>query len=455
MQWAPHQLRWLYDPAPVRCANKSRQIGWSEVKAHESAARALGFDLTTSPPRFDCKPRPQNMTSASEKQAIELLRKTKVHIGVLGKAFAGNPIKHENAHQVVLHDGTELRAFAPNPRTMRGVNGDVTLDEFAATRDQELVWKAALPMTAGNPGNPRGYGMSVISTPEGDGNLFHALMRDARFAHVSRHTCTIERALREGWVLGKSLEQLIAEVGDPDAYAQEYMCSFLASSMRYISAELWGSRCVEEHQVPVIPFAASRFGGYDVGRHHDAAAYGEIAHHDSKLWQNGLVEYEHKMPFDEQETWIGKKVSGGVLRIAIDATGMGEVQAERLVNVHRSRIEPVKFTLQSKAVLATGLKHVLERRIFAPRADDIQLRREVLLMRRVVSEAGNIRFDIQRTKGAHGDGAWAVALAIHASGLAAKKTEPVRPDAVMPHDPARDRRVPTRPVERSRRGAWK
>lgn len=454
MQWAPHQLRWLYDKARVRCANKSRQIGMSEASAHENAARALGFDFTASPPRFDAKPRPQNMTSASEKQAIELLRKTKVHIGVLGKAFSGNPIKHENAHQVILHDGTELRAMAPNPRTMRGVNGDVTLDEFAQTRDQELVWKAAIHMTAGNPGNPTGFGVKVLSTPEGDSNLFHSLMTDDKFAHVSRHTITIMQALAEGWVLGKTLEELKAEVGDEDAFDQECMCSFLSSSMRYISAELWERCAVDEDRMPAIPYTATRFGGYDVGRHHDASAYGEVAHHESKLWQNGLVEYEHKMPFELQEEWIGKKVRSGVIRTAIDAGGMGEVQAERLVNQHHSRIEPVKFTKQSKEVLATGLKHVLERRIFAPRADDLQLRREVLLMRRVVSKAGGILFDIERQKGSHGDGAWAMALAIYASRLAAKSLDPIGPHALMPKGQGADLRQPRGPLQPGRRGAW-
>lgn len=440
MKWAPHQLRWLYDRASVRAANKSRQIGFSEVKAHESAARALGHDYTASPPRFDCKPRPQNMTSASEKQALELLRKTKVHIGVLGKAFSGNPIKHENAHQIVLHDGTELRAFAPNPRTMRGVNGDVTLDEFAATRDQEKVWATVLPMTNGNPGNPAGYSTSIISTPEGDGNLFHAFMNAERFAHVSRHTVTIDQALAEGWQLGKSLQQLIDEVGDPDTFDQEFRCSFLASSMRYISADLWESCCVDADEVPAFPIDTARYGGYDVGRHRDAAAYAEVAHLGNTLWQSGLVHVEHKMPFDLQEKWIGEKMAN-LVRLSLDAGGMGEPQAERLANIHGSRAEPVKFTLQSKETLATGLKLVLERRgegrqkLFRALSEDVELRKEVLLMRRVVSDHGNIRFDVERTKGAHGDRAWALALAIYASRLAARSTEGVSANSLTTSSP--------------------
>jgi len=799
VRWLPYQWRWIFDLASAVASVKSRQVGMSEAEVFKRSARALGYRwLYRAGPEGKVFPGiPQNFISASERQSIDLLRRAAIHVEALSIGATGrSAITHANAHEIVLANGTRLRAFAPNPRTIRSVNGDVTLDEFAANPHADAVWKVVFPMVMANLANPTGgWQLSVISTPEGDSNLFHALMRESRFAHVSRHEITIQRAVSEGFPLPKPLEQMRAEFGDEDAWTQEFECfppgtmvatprghvpieqlragesvlthrgrwrpvtatmcrghsgellqvqafgsrdpvlctpehpflvhdrssqtrqwkraaelttedclilpkvtgsmagvitsemaqliawyicegtasgnsvsfalnpkneveiakvralleglgypcrwfgakqsgalyvnsvgladtlsawcgsgaankripfdlirghekiffdtmiagdgcvvvrerpgdgksskrfafttvsrglafdmqhlaatlgrragiqareaadsvilgrtvhcrrsylvqitvgfqldhgrhrhdafptklgiayrvrgikrvaydgpvynlsvkqdesyvvegravhncNFLASNMRYISADLWDDACVDEDEVPDLWGASSRcFGGYDVGRHHDAAAYGEVAYHDERLWQNGLVEYEHKMPFDDQVNWISKKIGAGATRVAIDAGGMGEPQAERLVNLHRSRIEPVKFTLESKAELASGLRLTLERggagkRMFRPRRDDLQLRKEVLLMRRIVTKTNNIRFDIERQKGSHGDGAWAIALAIHASGMAAKRTEAITPHALVPRGQGADLRAPARPIPRPKRGAW-
>jgi phage FluMu gp28-like protein len=452
MHWAPYQLRWLNDRSRMRACVKSRRIGFSEVVAFESAGRALGLEFVDG--KFhQCKPVPQNFVSATERKAIELLEKVVVHIRVLAIAFVGDVFKKPpSAHEVILADGTRLKAFSTNPLAIRSDGGDVVIDEAGALPHAEKIWRAAEPVARAHLGDREGYRVSIVGTPEGDTNWFHAVMHDDRYKRFSRHRIDIHEAKRDGFPI--DIEAAREETGDPDAFAQEYECSFLSSSMRYIPAELWDACCLDPHQIPDHALNVPRYGGYDVGRHHDAAAYGEVALFDERLWQEGLVEYERKMPFGEQEAWIGRKISDGVQRVALDAGGMGEVQSERLVNQYRSRIEPVKFTLEMKEVLATGLKTTLETRMFAPRRDDIPLRTEALLMRRIVSEAGNVRFDIQRTKGAHGDGAWSMALAIHASGKASKIVKKLRPHALVPRAQATDPREPVRPMVQPRRRAW-
>jgi phage FluMu gp28-like protein len=94
---------------------------------------------------------------------------------------------------------------------------------------------------------------------------------------------------------------------------------------------------------------------------------------------------------------------------------MGAFPAERLQKKFgRSRVEPVTFTSALKEDLATGLYSAFtEQTIRIPQRDKLLLT-DLCSIRRLVTSAGNVRYDAPQTDDGHGDRAWALSLALHA-----------------------------------------
>ena len=418
MQLVPYQLAWIADKSPQKAAAKARRIGFSEATALEIACNAVGLDLVRGEL---CEACDENIISASHSQAKDLLKKALVHVKALGLAAAGALVAGDNASVVRLANGREIRALSSNPRTIRGYSGNVTLDEFAHVPKQKDVWAAAGPIAKPTLGRRRGYQMRVISSPNGDGDVFHEIVHGKRASKFSVHVVDVHTASQQGfplsvqrdgvWVPG-TVEDLREEIGDPDAFAQEYECSFLSASTRYISAELWDACSYHFSDLPDGP--AILYGGMDVARHRDASAIVRAELKGETLWHRD-TEAERGMPWPQQAAWVDRLIEP-CAKLAIDETGIGSQFAEELEARHMGRVERVTFTNMAKEELATGMKLALDRKRFRPRFDDVELRRDVLLLRREVTRLGNIRFDAPRTKSGHADRAWAAGLCVYASG---------------------------------------
>jgi phage FluMu gp28-like protein len=110
-------------------------------------------------------------------------------------------------------------------------------------------------------------------------------------------------------------------------------------------------------------------------------------------------------------------------RCAIDATGMGALLAEELHAKWGARVEPVTFTAAVKEDLAVRAKRLLEEgRLKIPY--DPAIRAAFNSVKRVVTAAGNVRFDADRTDAAgHADHFWALALALAAADSPAPSVE--------------------------------
>jgi phage FluMu gp28-like protein len=101
-------------------------------------------------------------------------------------------------------------------------------------------------------------------------------------------------------------------------------------------------------------------------------------------------------------------------RLCVDATGMGVFPAERLQQrFGRHRVEPVVFTAQAKEDLATSLYTAFVEQTVRIDRDDTLLRDDLCAIRRIITTAGNVRYDAPHTDEGHADKAWALALALH------------------------------------------
>lgn len=433
MQWVGFQCEYLSDHAPQKCVTKSRRCGFSEVISFERACRAAGIepDPDFSKIRF-IKPVHQNFVSAGLEQSKRLLAMSLNHLRALEIIYKRKLIAKAGKTLIELVDGTELRAFSSNPNTLRGVAGDVVLDEFAFLKGQDKVWAAVVAIAKATLGNAEGYRIVVLSTPFGDDNLFHEIARGRMHKSFSQHTVDVHRAKRDGFPIRKydpetgeyvpgTLDDLRLEVGDPDTFAQEFECSFLSASTRYISAETYDAQCYD-YPKAFPPGPAQLFGGMDVARERDNSAIVDVEKKGDTLWHT-KTETMRKASWDTQEAWVDQGM-GRRVRFAVDSTGIGSQFAERMEKRWPGQVEGIDFTGTNKEVLATGLKLALERGRLRPRKynpesgdmEDFELRKDVLNLRREFTQMGNVRYLAPRTKSGHADRAWALALAVYAAG---------------------------------------
>lgn len=473
-----YQQRWLYDKSRRKLLVKSRRIGGTEIVTLESAWKAAGFDpwdrgldirrgeheniisasqdqSTTMLTRYvlrhlrDLEELPRDVERAiplAKKHSLPLtpevlLEMAKAidgakpnggHIVSKKRKVGEGLIVAESSERIMLANGREIRAFAANPRTIRGFEGNVTLDEFGAMPYSDLIWAAASPVANPNLGNPKGYSLRIIGTPLGDANQFHRLAVTNTGRAFSRHRVTIFDAVADGFPI--DIEEVRAECGDEEIFQQEYACRFMSAAARYLSAELLDRALylsagdlhslLRQHGWGVagrLPGTQSvnAFSGLDVAGNKDASPTGDpcalVRTYKvmDTYWTDPKIVADRGVSFPTQKEWIRGELSAGVRRVCLDATGVGTMMAQELEAAHPGRVEGVVFTSSVKEDLATLCKRQLENgKLRVPQDDG--LRRDLLNLRRTITTAGNTRFDVERDKAGHGDRAWALMLALYA-----------------------------------------
>lgn len=383
--------------------NKARQIGFS----HTSAAVVVmwGAYLRES----TC------VLSIGEREAKEVLRKARLHAHILeakGSHFA--KVVKENETEITFATGGRILALPASAG--RGYTGNVILDEFAFHERAEQVWEQAAGTTT-KTGRIR-----VISTPNGVGNTYYDLWQAAQREGSlwSSHRVPIERAIADGYDI--SMERVWERAkGDPRLFDQMYRCSFLNNLDQYIPTELLDA--AYGRPIPSNDEGLA-YGGLDIGETRDRTVLTIIRRNGNQRWLQHIE--SHKLTDDSLLDELAEKAfkQYKVRRLCVDATGLGSFPAKRMRKTWGSRLEPVVFTQASKEDLATGLYDALHQGLALPRSyyhqgtDEMPLLREdIASIRRLLTAAGNVRYDAQRTKRGHADRAWSLMLALHGAGL--------------------------------------
>jgi phage FluMu gp28-like protein len=427
-----YQRRWIADMSRLKLMEKSRQIGISWCTAY-----ALVRRKARAGQRLDA------WVSSRDAVQARLFKEDCVHFAELldlGAKDLGvrvvNDAERATAHVLHFANGRRIHSMASSPNAQAGKRGDRVLDEFALHRDPRELWAIAYP------GITWGGSLEAVSTHRGSHNFFNRLLIEARERGnpkgISLHRVTLQDALEEG-LLAKLKEKLPAKdprhdmdeaayfdlvrsgCADEESFQQEYMCQPADDASAFLSYDLIAS-CEYPDEEPWDTNLARCpnpvYVGVDVGRDHDLTVIWALERVGDVHFTRRLVELKAET-FEAQEHALDEVLSlPCVRRCCIDATGIGRQFAERARSRHgRHRVEEVRFTAAVKEDLAYPVRTACElgRLRIPPRPE---IRSDLRAIRKETTASGNLRFTADRGRNGHADRFWALALALHASGLA-------------------------------------
>ncbi len=397
-----YQQRWIYDPATVALALKSRQIGFSDG----TAARCIDRGLYLR--------RPQIVISASQGLADELLRTIRTHCEILealgnraATAYATN-----NSECIEWRSGGRVIALSSSKRTGRSFHGDVYFDEFAFHEDPDGLWSAAAPMaTRGD------WQLRVLSTPNGAQGLFYKWAEAEPPAGWSIHRVSVDDAERQGMAVNRAkLLELVG--GDERLFGEAYLLQFLDADLQYLPTALLQAALAWDGALPDLGEAVW-YAGLDVGRKRDVTALAILAVVKGVAYVVAVFTCP-RTRFAEQKQLIreARKMFAWET-LHIDETGLGTQLAEELVEEFGpEEAIPVQFTEQSKADLCTRtLRWLKNKRLRLPKdTTGALLVKQGASLRRVVTKANHVTYQFPRTPTGHGDEFTSVMLGLRGAG---------------------------------------
>jgi phage FluMu gp28-like protein len=415
----PYQERWLADRSRLKIAQKSRRIGWTYVQSYEDCRDAVradgGMDVWFS--------------SADQSAAEEYIRYCERWIKMFdaaAKSIGECVIDSERSVKALvieLSNGKRINALTSNPKRFRSKGGKVVLDEYAFHDDQDAMWRAASPAITW------GYPLRVISTHNGRSCRYYRMVSDAEKAGPkskwSLHTVTIVDAVNGGLVdkiKGRPatederqafLEECREIAGDQETFDEEFMCIARDGTLAWLDWSLITSCESEDAGRPELYQGGPCFVGRDIARRGDFAIQWVSEQVGDVLWTREIVELRNAS-FAAQDLEYSRLVNAyRVIRGCFDQTGMGEKVVEDAQRMYgRYAVEGVLFNGPVKQELATAGRQAFEdRKVRIPPSRIV--RESHHSVRRVVTAAGNPRFDADRNEAGHADHFWGHMLAIH------------------------------------------
>jgi phage FluMu gp28-like protein len=397
----PYQRSWVQDTARFKIWLKSRQIGGSLACAFEVVADAIqnGSDWI--------------ILSAGERQALEFMEKVHRVARIFCDGIeqkTGKPYRPETkASQIRFQNGARILALPANASTARGYSANLVLDEFAFHENPEEIWRAVYPIIT----NPlRGQlKLRVISTPAGMNNKFYELWNEA--PDFKRHKTSVYDAVDQG--LGLNIEELKANLADPDGWAQEFECQFMEHAAQVFPIDL--IRSAEDPAASFGPWNTRTpnplFVGIDIGRRKDLTVAWTLERVAGVLITREITVLENT-PFPEQEAILADRVAHARY-VAIDSTGIGGPVSEHLAKrLGEYKLEAVNFTNDRKRELFGRAKKAFQSQtVRIPNSQ--KLRDDLGSIQRIVTPQGLVKFIAARTRDGHADRATALALALHAA----------------------------------------
>ncbi|WP_240222868.1 terminase large subunit domain-containing protein [Rheinheimera hassiensis] len=459
-----YQKDWIADESPLKICEKSRRTGvtWAEAcDASLTASAARGHGGTN-----------HFYVGSTKEMAREFIDAAAMWAKVFNKAAGeiqeeifiddGQDGKEILTFAIYFASGFKIQALSSNPSNLRGMQGNVTIDEAAFHERLAEVLKAATALTMW------GAKVRLISTHNGVENTFNKLIDDSRAGKkdYSVHRITIDDACAHGLfkricqVRGKEWSQeaedawkaalLKATATEEDAL-EEYYCVPKNGGGAYISRGLRERAAIlnapilrftgttafneaseharigemqewlEQHVLPELkklPLDLRHALGEDFARSGDLTVFAPITvENDTRRTVPFLVELKN-VPFKQQEQALYFICDRLPRRdgIYLDARGNGQYLAEQARYKYGAEVVEVMLSVAFYRENMPRFKAMFEdNELLLPKHED------------VITDLGQIQIfrgvpgiDDSRTVGSdgnkrHGDSAVAIFLAVLAS----------------------------------------
>lgn len=442
----PFQKRWVEDRSQMKLAVKARQIGWSWCAAYSIVRRK-----SVKSARLDAW-----ITSRDELQAKLFVDDCNGFASLLqiGAEDLGERVlmdsegKTASAFILRMATGCNIYSLSSNPNAQAGKRGDRIIDEAALHKDLRFLYGIS------EAGITWGGQMEIFSTPRGETHFFQTLIKEIQEGgnpkRFSFHKVTLQDALDQGFLY--KLQQKLPKddfrqemdeqqyydyvhdkAADEETFNQEYMCVPSSDSDTFIGYDLIDPNRVRgtgttgpqksERKQPWVKewCSADPIGngdlylGMDIGRKKDLTVFW-LAEDVAGILITRVVKALHKQRFKTQEDTLDEFVRMKKFRRAcIDETGIGCQLVERAKERHGSVIEGVTFSGPVKEQMATAMRSSMEDSNY--RIPDEQfVIADLRKIKKVVTAAGNVRFEGDRDEDGHSDRFWAAALCREAKG---------------------------------------
>lgn len=266
----PYQQRWFEDTSEIMIAEKSRRTGLTWAEAGRNVMNAA-------------KPRKRGgcntfYVGSKQEMALEYI----AACALFARAF--NQLAEADVYEQTFWDsakkeeilaymirfpksGFKIQALSSRPSNLRGLQGDVVIDEAAFHESLEELLKAALALTMW------GNKVRLISTHNGVDSPFNQYIQDAREGRkdYSIHRITLDDALADGlykricYVTGqewsieaqqKWRDKLYKNAPNKECADEEYGCVPKKSGGNYLSRTLVEVAMVADHSIPVLKYEA-------------------------------------------------------------------------------------------------------------------------------------------------------------------------------------------------------
>lgn len=369
----PYQKRWVEDASDIKIAEKSRRTGLTWAEAADAVLCAAAAKSAGGTNHF--------YVGSNKEMAIEFIDACAMWAKAFNKAASqiseelfNDGDKDILTFNIRFASGFKIQALSSRPSNLRGRQGNVTIDEAAFHEHLAEVLKAALALTMW------GAKIRIISTHNGDANLFNELIKDARAGkkRYSVHRITLDDACAQGLykricqVRGLPWSQeaeeqwkrnLIKDTASEEDALEEYYCVPKAGGGAYLARVLIESRMkpapvlrfqgsaefnqwpefqreaemaawCEENLLPLLDALNPRLPhavGEDFGRSSDMTVMAPMEIGQDLIRRVPFLVELHNVPFRQQEQVFNyladrlPRLQGG----ALDARGNGQYLAEQ------------------------------------------------------------------------------------------------------------------------------
>lgn len=266
----PYQQKWFEDESQIMIAEKSRRTGLTWAEAGRNVINAAKPKKRRGCNTF--------YVGSKQEMALEYIAACALfarafnelaEADVYEQTFWDNAKKEEILTYMIRFpkSGHKIQALSSRPSNLRGLQGDVVIDEAAFHESLEELLKAALALTMW------GNKVRLISTHNGVDNPFNTYIQDAKEGRkdYSIHTITLDQAIEQGlyrricYVIGdewspeaekKWRDDLYKNAPNTESADEEYGCVPKKSGGGYLSRVLIEAAMVADRSIPIFRYEA-------------------------------------------------------------------------------------------------------------------------------------------------------------------------------------------------------